>query len=58
MKGGDINDYLAKESDSYKGEFFMEAVLNGLELDISPYLIWILDSEFINKLKENVVEPD
>jgi len=58
LKGGDINSYLQKESESYNGEFYLEAVLNGTDLDISPYLIWILDRTFIDKLKENIVEPD
>ncbi len=58
LKGGDINDYLQKEAKSYNSEFYMESVLKGTDLDISPYLIWILDETFIHKLKENVVEPD
>ncbi|MGB3467744.1 MAG: hypothetical protein WBA74_20830, partial [Cyclobacteriaceae bacterium] len=58
MKGHEVNDFLKKESQVYEDGFYMEAMLKGLDLDISPYVIWMIDKNFVRKLRENIVEPD
>ena len=58
LKGNEVNEYLRNESLKYHSSFNMEAVLKGIDLNISPYVIWMLDKRFMKKLKENVVEPD
>lgn len=58
LKGNEVNEYLREESLNYHSSFNMESVLKGIDLNISPYVIWMLDKSFVQKLKENIVEPD
>jgi len=58
LKGNEVNAYLREESLSFHSSFHMESVLKGSDLNISPYVIWMMDENFMLKLRENIVEPD
>ena len=58
LKGNEVNAFFREECLHYKSGFHMESVLTGPDLNISPYVIWMFDKRFLQKLKENVVEPN
>lgn len=58
LRGEEVNDYFREENLNNKTAFHLRAVLAGSDLDISPYFIWMMDQDFVDKLKENIVEPN
>ncbi len=58
LRGEEVNAYLKEENLNHKTAFYCRSVLSGLDLDIAPYFLWMMDQTFVDKLKENIVEPD
>jgi chemotaxis protein CheY-P-specific phosphatase CheC len=55
LKGSEVNDYLYQENIGYNTAFFVQSVLASRAVEIAPYFIWMLDQEFIDKLRLNIV---
>lgn len=55
MKGGEVNLYLENENQLINTAFHVKCVLSGVAVNISPFFIWMLDQNFIKKLKLNIV---
>ena len=48
----DVNDYLDSESELYNTVIHFKAIFHGTELEISPHFVWMVQDEFVNKIKE------
>lgn len=55
MQGVKVNEYLEQENELNKTAFYVRAVLSGVVVNISPYFIWMLDEDFLNRLRQNIV---
>jgi hypothetical protein len=40
---------------SYNTAFYVQSMLAGQVVNISPFFIWLLDEKFIEKLRLNIV---
>lgn len=47
-----VNDYLGAESEVYNTVIHFKAIFHGTELDITPHFVWMVQDEFVNKIKE------
>ncbi len=50
IEAGELNNYIDKESKSFKNTFQFKAVFHGTELEISPDFIWMFNSQVMEKL--------
>lgn len=48
----EVNDYLESESEQFDTVIHFKAVFHGKELDITPHFVWMVQKEFMNKIKE------
>ena len=55
LQGKEANAFLYKESVALDAKFHVKSVLTGVAVNISPYFIWMLDDQFRQTLKLNVV---
>ena len=55
LKGEDVNEYLDNQNNLNRTQFFVKSTLNGVAVNISPYFIWMIDENFINISKQNIV---
>ena len=51
VKPENINMVLAQEAEEYACQLHFKAVFHAKELDISPDFVWLLDHDFIHKIK-------
>lgn len=47
-----VNKVIGKDAQEYKCLLHFKAVLHAIELDISPDFIWLLDDDFVKKIKQ------
>ncbi len=52
VKPEDVNDYLGKESKVFDTVIHFKAIFSGSELGIAPHFVWMVQDEFMNKIKE------
>ena len=52
VKSLEVNDYLGNESEQFDTVIHFKAVFHGTELDITPHFVWMVQKEFMNKIKE------
>jgi chemotaxis protein CheY-P-specific phosphatase CheC len=55
MQGSEVNRYLIEENFINKTAFHVKVVLAGVAVNIAPYFLWMLDENFIEKVKLNTV---
>ena len=58
LRGEQVNAFFKEENLNLKTAFHLRSVLTGTDLDIAPYFIWMMDQTFVDKLIENIVEPE
>jgi len=51
VKPENINQVIAQEAEEYACQLNFKAVFHAKELDISPDFVWLLDDDFIHKIK-------
>jgi len=52
VKSSEVNDYLGKESEVFDTVIHFKAIFNGSELEITPHFVWMVQDEFMKKIKE------
>ncbi|MEL6558228.1 MAG: hypothetical protein AAFQ94_08595 [Bacteroidota bacterium] len=52
VKSLEVNNYLSEESEQFDTVIHFKAVFHGQELDITPHFVWMVQKEFMNKIKE------
>jgi len=52
IKNTEVNDYLEKESSVFDTVIHFKAIFNGSELEITPHFVWMVQDEFMKKIKE------
>ncbi|MGB3465359.1 MAG: hypothetical protein WBA74_08815 [Cyclobacteriaceae bacterium] len=52
VDAAEVNDYLSTESEQFDTVIHFKAVFHGEELDIMPHFVWMVQKEFMNKIRE------
>ncbi|MEL7148252.1 MAG: hypothetical protein AAFO69_17900 [Bacteroidota bacterium] len=52
LEAAAVTEYLDSESAVYDTVIHFKAIFHGTELDITPHFVWMVQDEFVNKIRE------
>jgi chemotaxis protein CheY-P-specific phosphatase CheC len=55
IQGKVVNDFLRAEARANNANFYVRSIMKGINIDVAPHFVWMLDDEFKNILKLNTV---
>lgn len=55
ITGSVVNDFLRAEARANNANFYVRSILRGMNIEIQPHFVWMLDDEFKKILKLNTV---
>ncbi|MCP4457407.1 MAG: hypothetical protein GY816_05180 [Cytophagales bacterium] len=55
IKSNEVKEYLEAESNKYNSTLHFKSIFQGEELEVSPHFTWMVQDEFVTKIKDMAV---